>query len=153
MKKWIQRSLIAVMGAVALVGGLTACSRGSHGPMTEERITEWRGKAVERVTRDLELDAQQKQRFDQLTLKLQEQRKALIGTTTDPRAEFQALIAGPQFDRSRANSLVQGKTQALQSGSPEVVAALADFYDSLNPTQQQKVRDFLGRRHGHWGRG
>jgi hypothetical protein len=30
-----------------------------------------------------------------------------------------------------------------------VIAAFGDFYDSLRPEQQQKVRDFLQKRHGH----
>ena len=47
---------------------------------------------------------------------------------------------------------MQQKTDALRSGSPEVIAALGDFYDSLNPAQQQKVRDFMSRR-GGWRRG
>ena len=42
------------------------------------------------------------------------------------------------------------KTAALNAKSPEVIAAAGDFYDSLNPTQQQKVRDFMQRRHGWW---
>jgi hypothetical protein len=34
-----------------------------------------------------------------------------------------------------------------------VVAALADFYDSLNPAQQQKVRDYIeGRGRWFWNR-
>ena len=34
----------------------------------------------------------------------------------------------------------------------KVVAALGDFYDSLNPAQQQKVREFMQHR-GGWRRG
>jgi hypothetical protein len=41
----------------------------------------------------------------------------------------------------------------LQNKSPEVIAALADFYDSLNPAQQQKVRDFMEHRGGWFHRG
>jgi hypothetical protein len=34
----------------------------------------------------------------------------------------------------------------------ELIAAFGDFYDSLKPEQQQKVREFMQRgRHG-WGR-
>ena len=65
---------------------------------------------------------------------------------------MQSLVAGAQFDRAKAQALVQQKTDALRSGSPEVIAALGDFYDSLNPAQQQKVRDFMSRR-GGWRRG
>ncbi len=30
-----------------------------------------------------------------------------------------------------------------------MIAALADFYNSLNPTQQQKVRDYMDGK-GRW---
>ena len=56
---------------------------------------------------------------------------------------MQALVAGDKFDRTRAQSLVAEKTAALNAKSPEVVAALGDFYDSLSPSQQQKVREFM----------
>ena len=73
----------------------------------------------------------------------------MIGQTKDPRAEMKALVAGTKFDAARAQALVTEKTTVLQTKSPEVIAALADFYDSLNPAQQQKVRDFMEGR-GHW---
>jgi Spy/CpxP family protein refolding chaperone len=63
---------------------------------------------------------------------------------------MQALIAGPKFERERAQSLVTTKTDALRSKSPEVIAAAADFFDSLKPEQQQKVREFLNKRRGGW---
>ena len=65
------------------------------------------------------------------------------------RAELQALVAGDKFDKARAQTLVSEKTAAIQARSPEVIAALADFYDSLNPAQQQKVREFMQQR-GRW---
>ena len=84
--------------------------------------------------------------------KLHEQRAAMMGQSKDPRAELQALVAGDKFDKARAQTLVSEKTAAIQARSPEVIAALADFYDSLNPAQQQKVREFMQRRRG-WHRG
>ena len=77
------------------------------------------------------------------------QRTALIGQTKDPRAEMNALVASDKFDAARAQALITEKTTALQSRSPEVIAALAEFYNSLNPAQQQKVRDFMDGR-GRW---
>jgi Spy/CpxP family protein refolding chaperone len=61
-------------------------------------------------------------------------------------------VAGNKFDRSRAQTLVNDKTDIVRNQSPEVIAAFGDFYDSLRPEQQQKVRDFMQKRHGHrWG--
>ena len=67
-----------------------------------------------------------------------------------PRAELQALIAGSSFDRAKAQALVDGKTAAVRDKAPAVVTAMADFYDSLKPEQQQQLREMLakGRR---WG--
>ena len=69
------------------------------------------------------------------------------------RAELKALIAGPKFDTAKAQALITDKTTVLQAKSPETLAALAAFYDSLNATQQQKVRDLMDGHHGWFGRG
>ena len=155
-KTWIRRLLVGVAVAALLAGGLAACwHRGAeqaHGPASAERVAEWRGKAVERVSRKLELDAGQRRKLEVLADKLVAQRAAMIGKTTDPRAEMKALVAGTTFDRARALALLGEKTQVLQAATPEVVGALADFYDSLSPKQQVEVREFLDRR-GGWRRG
>lgn len=152
MKLWIKRTLFGLLGATILVGGLTACGHRHHGwsaNMSAEESAQYRGKMVERVASKLDLNADQKARLTVLGNKLHEQRIALMGQTKDPRAEVKALVAGDKFDKARAQTLVTEKTTALQAKSPEVIAALADFYDSLNPAQQQKVRDFMEHR-GRW---
>lgn len=148
-----KRVLATVLGIGVLTTGLAACGhRPWHdGPMSAEAMTEMRAKMIARVSDKLDLNADQQKRLNTLADKLQEQRAALRGNaTTDPRTQVQALIAGDKFDKARAQALVNEKTAAIQGKSPEVLAALADFYDSLNPAQQQKVRDFLNRR-GHHG--
>ena len=146
MKTWIKRSLI----------GLTACgSRGDHARgWSEERVTEMRGKAIERISSKLELNAEQKQKLGVLADEMIASRKAFRGEGDDPRAGFKALVAGEKFDRAKAQSLLDQKTAAVQGSAPKVLAALADFYDSLNPEQQRQVREKLDKRgHGRWGRG
>jgi len=153
----LRRTLFGIFGATLLIGGLSAC--GHHGEqrwgasMTQEQYAQKRDKMVDRAASKLDLNAEQKQLLANLGDKVFEQRKALIGPTTDPRAEVKSLIAGPKFDATKAQTLITEKTAALQTKSPEVIAALAAFYDSLNPTQQQKVRDFMEGRHGWFNRG
>ncbi len=156
MKTWIKRSLIALAGAGIVLGSLTACGHrmhqgGWHSNATPEQAAEWRGKMVDRVSAKLELSAEQKAKLSVLSDKLHAQRQAVRGGT-DPRADVQALVAGATFDRAKAQALVQQKTDAVHAGSPEVITALGDFYDSLNPAQQQQVRDFMQKRRG-WRRG
>ncbi len=157
MKTWIKRTLIAVAGALALGGALAACGhRHHHGwrQMSEAEAMQMKTKMVDRVGSKLSLDAAQKAKLATVADKLREQRNALVGSTTDPRAELQALMAGPQFDRSKASALIEGKVAAINSQSPAVVTAMADFYDSLKPEQQAQVREFMnkrGRHGGGWG--
>lgn len=156
MKHWIKRTLFSLLGASILVGGLTACGHQRHAfgsNMTAEGQAKMREKIIERVSSKLDLNADQNQRLNVLADKLQAQRTALVGQTTNPRADMQALIAGEKFDRSRAQTLLTEKTAAITSKSPDVITALADFYDSLTPVQQTKAREAMRGRHGWWYRG
>jgi protein CpxP len=156
MNPWIKRTLIGLTSVTVLAGGLAACGhRGQHaqGPASAEQVAEWRGKAVDRVTRKLDLTAEQRQKFEVLADKLIAQRAAMIGQSQGPRTEMRALVAGEKFDRARALNLLDEKTRVLQMSTPEVITALADFYDSLNPAQQAEVREFLEKRRGWFRRG
>jgi Spy/CpxP family protein refolding chaperone len=157
LKSTFYRRLMGILGASLLVGGLSACAgRSEHGwggPMDAQRSAEFRAKMVERAGKKLDLDGAQKQLLGTLSDALLAQRKALVGSSPDPRADIQALVAGTQFDRSKALALVEEKTAALRSQSPAVITAAANFFDALNPTQQQQVRDFMQRRGGKWHRG
>ena len=106
---------------------------------------------LQRASKELQLDAAQQQRLGTVFDTLREQRNALVGSTPDPRAELRTLIAGERFDSTRAQALVEQKVNALRGGSPQTIAALAAFYDGLNPQQQQKLRDFMDKRgRGGW---
>lgn len=154
MKPWLKRTFIALTSVTVLAGGLAACGhRAHHGPASPEQVAEWRGKAVDRVSSKLDLNAEQRQKFEVLADKLIAQRAALMGQGGHPREAMRSLVAGEKFDRARALSLLDEKTRVLQMATPEVITALADFYDSLNPTQQAEVREFLDQRRGWFRRG
>ncbi len=155
MKPWIKRTLIGLTATTVVLGGLTACgSRGDHARgWSDERITEVRGKVIEKVSSKLDLNAEQKAKLGVLADQMIASRKAFRGNT-DPRTDLQALVAGDKFDRSKAQQLLDQKLQAAQGNGPQMLSAFGDFYDSLNPEQQKQVREKLERRgHGWWGRG
>ena len=155
MKPWIKRTLIGLTSVTVLLGGLAACGhRGDHARgWSDERITEVRGKVIEKVSSKLDLNADQKAKLGVLADQMIASRKAFRGNS-DPRTDIQALIAGDKFDRSKAQQLLDQKLQAAQGNGPQMLAAFGDFCDSLNPEQQKQVRERLERRgHGWWGRG
>ena len=155
MKLWIKKTVATLFGASLLVGGLSGCARHHHdASWSDERVAEVRVKIIEKMSDKLALTDVQKQKLNVLADELQAQRKAFKGdAATDPRTEFKALMAGNTFDRARAQTLLSQKTEAVQSQGPKVITALADFYDSLTPEQQQQVRERLEKRHGWWSRG
>lgn len=147
-----QRTLIGAVTALVLVGGLAACGHRSQDDGTNvsaEQYTAKRDTMVDKLGNKLDLNADQKKLLAVLGDTLWAQRAALIGPTQDPRAEMKALVAGDKFDATRAQTLINDKTAAIQTKSPEVIAAMANFYNSLNPAQQQKVRAYLDGR-SHW---
>ena len=156
MKTWIKRSLAGLTAVTLILGGLTACgSRGEHARgWSDERITEVRGKAMDKIGSKLELNADQKQKLSVLADEMIVSSKAIRGEGADPRADLKALVAGDKFDRSKAQALMDQKMQVMQSNSPKILKAFGDFYDSLNAVQQKQVRERLEKRsHTWWNRG
>jgi protein CpxP len=152
MRPWLKRTFIGVFGASALLGGMTACSHQAERHAgwrhaSDEDVAKFKSRAIERVAAKLELDANQKAKLSALVDRLQEQRAALRGTT-DPHKDLAALVADSTFDRWHAQDLINAKLAAVRDKSPQVVAALADFYDSLRPEQQKTVREFIQRGPG-----
>ena len=154
MQPWIKRSLIGLLGAGIVLGGLSACAdRHGHRARNGNEEGKYAQKMIDRVNSELALTDAQRQKLVLLSERVRDQRKALIGTTADPRAQLQSLISAAQFDRARAQAIIDEKANAIRAKSPDVIAATADFFDSLDPQQQQKLRDHLQQRHRWFGHG
>lgn len=160
MKPWLRRTLFGALGASLLFAAFGAGFWSSHHhrwhSMSDADLARVKERAVDHLGRRLDLDATQKAKLGALADRVREQRAALLPRGSNPRAEFAALFAGTTFDRTQAHALVSAKTNAIGSKAPDVIAALGDFYDSLSPAQQEKVRSYMNRvtgREGHgWGR-
>lgn len=111
--------------------------------LTSEQLAERRSRVVDRASDKLQLTAEQKPLLAALLDQMAAQRQALIGPHTDMRSELRSWMGGNRFDAERAQTLINDKVRALQDQSPAVLAAMAAFFDSLNPSQQQKLRDLL----------
>lgn len=148
MKRWIKRTLAGLLGATLLAGALSACSRDHHANWSDESVAEVRAKVVSKISKKLELNAAQQQKLDGLADEIVAQRSAFRGQGNDAKVDIPALIQGDKFDRVRAQALLDQKTQAIQTNAPKVLAALGDFYDSLNAEQQNEVRSLQEHRHG-----
>ena len=150
-KPWVRRSIVGLIGATVLLGALGACShqhpyRGGWHAMSDEDAAKLKSRFVERAGKRLDLDEAQKAKLGVVADRLREQAEALAGESKSARADIAALISGATFDRAKARALLDAKTAAVQAKGPDVIAAFGDFYDSLKPEQQTKLREALERR-------
>jgi Spy/CpxP family protein refolding chaperone len=146
----LRRPLFGFCGGPRM-GGKRGCN--GQGSMTPEQLAQRRDRMVDRAADKLQLNAEQKPLLATLLDAMFAQRQAMVGQNTDMRAEFRSWFTGSSFDAARAQALINDKAGVLQSKSPEVVAALAAFFDGLNPAQQQKVRNFMEGPRGWFRRG
>ena len=131
-------------------GGSRCGCHGCHrdADLSPQQSTDRRDGIVNRIADKLSLNAEQKPLLTTLIDQATAQRQAMVGSTIDPRAELRSWFADTSFDQARAQTLINDKADTLLSKTPAMVTALAAFFDSLNPAQQQRVRDFMdgGRR-------
>ena len=158
MKTWLKRTLIGVAASAALVGSIAAYSQGEighfhGGPHSSADMAAHEAMMLEHVGKSLDLDATQKTKLKGLADQLHAQHDAFMKNGGDPHERMKALIAGNTFDRAGAQALVNEKVSQIQTNSPALINAAGDFYDSLNATQQQKVRDFMAKMHDHGSMG
>ena len=156
-KTWLKRTLLGVAVSTALLGSLAAYSAEGgafhHGPPSVEDMAQHQAAMLARIGKTLNLDANQAAKLQALANTLHAGHAALAGGAVNPHDRMKALIAGNTFDRAGAQQLVNEKVAAIQANSPALITAAGDFFDSLNATQQQQVRDFAAKHHGFGPRG
>ncbi len=145
---WLKRTLMGVAASAALIGVAAYAQGAFHGPASAAETAEHQAHMLAHIGKRLNLDAAQQAKLQTLANTLHAQHEAMMGGAADPHARMAALIAGNTFDRTGAQQLVNEKVQQVQANSPALIAAAGDFFDSLNPAQQQQVRDFAAQHHG-----
>ncbi|HMX12128.1 MAG TPA: Spy/CpxP family protein refolding chaperone [Burkholderiaceae bacterium] len=155
------------MGMGMQGGPMMGLRGGPRGPMSDADAAKMRDRMVARATQELSLDDAQKAKLVTLLDTMHQQRSKMMGAPAAagqppkaPREAFLGLMKGERFDRAGAQALADEKTGAMRAAAPELITAMGNFYDSLKPEQQAKVRDFLAQggpgrgmgRHG-WHRG
>jgi Spy/CpxP family protein refolding chaperone len=153
MKTWLKRTLAAVAVSSTLLGGLAYAQDGGfhHGPPTPEQMARHEAMMLGHIGKKLNLDANQAAKLKTLADLFMAQHAPAAGT--DPHAAMQALIAGNTFDRAGATQLMNQHIARMQASGPAMINATGDFFDSLDPTQQQQVRELAARHHGFFGLG
>jgi len=139
-----------IITAVLLVAGSTgvvyAFSKHGDWGMTPAEKAEF---VSERVTKRLDLDSEQQQKFDELASLAVDIMQEVKTSRQDHFSEITQLLEEPSFNQARALELIQQKTQLVNEKAPTVIGSLAVFLDSLNADQKQELQELMQRRHRH----
>lgn len=100
-----------------------------------------------KVSKKLDLNETQQVNLTALQDKVKTKMQALHQNKTQRKETLLALL-GDEFDQTQAMSLLKARSSKMNDNAPEMVAAFANFYDSLDATQQEKVRQFMSKRGG-----
>jgi len=154
-KTWLKRTLLGVAVSTALLGTVAAYSEGvgfHHGPPSPEQMAQHEAMMLSHIGKKLNLDANQAAKLKALgDLLIAQHAPGAAGA--DPHAAAKALIAGNTFDRAGAQQLLAQHVAKMQANGPALINAAGDFFDSLNATQQQQVRELAAEHHGFLGLG
>ena len=125
------------------IGSVFAFDRDHHNP--EKRAQH----IMDKVTKKLSLNAEQKDKLaiaKDAALALHQQMhqgKETLGQ------DIMSVVSNETLNETLILERINAKTEAVQAGAPELVAALAGFYNSLDVEQQAKVRKKLEKKMRH----
>jgi hypothetical protein len=127
--------------AVLLVGGVAwAKHRGYCGGT--ERI-------IERATRELALNPEQKGKLETLGRTLTGIREQWRQRRGEVKGQVLDLLSTPTLDRDKAASLLEQRHEVWRERGDLLLAQFADFSDSLDDGQRQKLRAWIEKRTRH----
>jgi Spy/CpxP family protein refolding chaperone len=142
----MSKTLIVILTVVvlfALVGGALAWAK--HRGLCRHGGLDW---LQARVASRLDLNEPQRERLKALAEQLLGLRDQWLETRRQGRGELLALLDAPSLDRERAEALLAARHLAWQARSPGLVAAFADFSDSLSAEQRGRLRGMIERPMG-----
>jgi Spy/CpxP family protein refolding chaperone len=143
--KLSKRTMMYMIGGALLTTSVAACHHGMHYGSAEER-GEW---MAQKVSKELELNDLQQTRLAELKDELLDLRTSLRSDREQMRTEVLAMLQQPTLDRNKANAMVSEQVATINSRSPMIIDAIANFYDSLDDAQRAELRDFIQRKIEH----
>ena len=139
--KLTKRTFIYMTGIVLLTTSIVACNRGTP----EERGE----RMIQKITEELALTEMQQSNLSEVKDRFLEMRKTMQSNRVQTKTDIQLMLKKPTLDRDMANSIVNQHIETIHSGSPAIISAIGDFYDSLDDTQRAEIRAFVEDKMEH----
>ena len=143
-KRSRSKKIAIIVGGVILVGALAHTWAGDRSHWQNGHRMNY---MVEHVGNNLDLDDGQRAQLESLSNTLMDTKRAMHNG--NEHALFLASIEGVTLNQFELNALITNKLDMARAQTPQIIASLAEFYDSLTPEQQQQVRERLAKMAEH----
>ena len=104
---------------------------------------------VQKITEELALTETQQSNLSEVKDAFLEMRKTMQSNREQTKTDIKLMLQQPTLDRDMANSIVNQHIETIHAGSPVIINAIADFYDSLDDTQRTEIREFVDNKMDH----
>lgn len=143
------RYVIVLLGFAGLVAALGVYGHGWRQGNSIGHLPALLGPLSE----ELELNTAQQEKLEHVVSTLKRQHESMRPQHKQRQQAILALLESPVLDQSRALGLVQDTSAHIAQQAPPVIAAFADFYNALTPSQQTSLRQRIAERMERGGRG
>ena len=144
MKK-SSKIIIGTVLTVATLAGIAVSATPDNCGFGPEHRLEF---VMRRLTNKLDLNAEQSEKLS--LIKQQLMKRIQDEMRQNHRAQILALLDEPVLDQQKAFALLQNQMQQVKQNAPVLIAAMAEFTDSLNNEQRAKLKNLLASfpKHG-----
>lgn len=149
-------STVAIAVSAIAFAGPGGCDRGGdgYGPgsFKEHRMGHKKGmmgeRMVKKMTKKLDLTEAQQANLQALVDQTKEKREAKRESRGEKKAEMLSLLDGATLDQTKMLENINARIAERQEGAKDMVAAVAQFTDSLTPEQRATLKAHLEKRGG-----
>lgn len=140
------KTLLLTGGILLLIA--TLAGFGAY-PMHAEDRAQW---LTDKISHELDLRSDQIARLDTVKRRVLEAHTRMRQEHAQHSEQIQTLLAAPTLDQDRLLTMLRQTTTEVNDLAPDVIAALADFYASLDDQQRQTLREHIAERMQHHDR-
>ncbi len=124
-----------LIATVLLMGAFSGCGFRNHSP--EERAN----FMVNKIKDKLNLNGGQVEKLEIVKNEILAVKQEMKANRNQAQTVISEILNQPKLDQERILSTLREKTQMINEKAPQIVVALAGFYDSLTPEQQKIMQE------------
>jgi len=141
------RKKIAIAAALLVIAGAGVAAAHMKRATPEQRAE----RIVARVTKELSLDAAQKEQFGKLVAEFQPVVQQLRTAREETRAKLGVQLKGGTVDAEALKSAMHANLATLQKSADLLIDRLAAFHATLTPAQKTTVAEKFAQLGDRWG--